>query len=986
MPARPSGLPDVRPRPRLQIAIAIGFFLALCTLVTLAWASADTSEANEAVRPYAGAWEYRWGDSPRLASGELSWTKDDDAAAWQPLTAMGSPPGRGGQRSLWVRTRLVGEATGEPTLHLRGVDQILEAYLDGARVYRFGAFEGEGALKFQGYKAHYIPLGEGFQGKTLTLRIYSEHVNIGIFGEPLLGPRSALTVAVIQRDLPTLGMGLILFSIGAFVFLLFLSQRKERALFTYSALALSMAAYFTAVSPSRQLIADAPLAWVHAELFFLYVMGIFLTGYFEHVFGKGRFGLVRWVRHAFTTYVVFAVFMVAVAGVPVLRTLLPNQILILLAVCIMTVRAVRGIWDGSPDARIFSVGFVVAACAGSYDVLGAMGVLSRANLPVGHLGIFVFTLSMGLILGRRFVEVQDRLGKYSTVLQLSLASARVLEPGQQAQVALDELLRLLGAKRALLFFTRPEGDERAGELELRAMRDAKGKALTSRADLARSLDGLSLRADVVEQVRTRRKPLITRSETGKRRQNAMAAPLLIRDELLGVVYLEADDSRRPFDDADLAILLGLGTQLSITIVMTRAVRLELMSALQTSRLEKQGALLDAASRLAKGDIETPIVVDEESEFADLGRALDGMRRDVRAKILLLESKNAEVHVLNEELRRKIEERTMTLLTALLGDESKAPSPRIKQGDVVGDRYRVGRALGEGAMGVVYEVERTFDGRHAAIKLLSGATDKLAVARFIREANILARLDHPNLVSILDVDVTPQGQIYLVMELFAGQTLERHKSRAGDVRWVLSALGQIAEGLSAVHASGVVHRDLKPSNVLVALSPEGMPEVKLADFGISTLAGDEAGKGVEDPETSDEEKTMVWSKSPARSMDVTKTGMLVGTPTYMAPELGKRSRTVRSSSDLFSLGIIAYELLAKERPFVMPPVFLAAQGRLLECPDGLRKVEGLSPGLAALFERCLQQDPEGRPTAREVADVIRREMAGPNPGISRQPSA
>lgn len=971
----------IRWRVVVRAALLTSFFVFLgCA------GSGEGPKGAPSVAPYGGAWQYRWGDSPRLADGTLAWSTSDDSPEWHPLAKLGSPPGREGRTSVWLRTRLTGQNISEPTLYLRGVDQIFEAYLEGTPVYRFGSFEGPNAYRFLGYKAHYILLGNAYQGKTLTLRVYSDHVNIGIFGEPLIGARADLMTVVTRRDLPTLAMGSTMISIGTFVFLLFLARRKERGYLSYSLLALTLGAYFTSVSPSRELIADVPLVWIHAEVFLLFFGGGLLTGYFEHVFGRGWRGIVRFLKFAFFGYATVAIILVATGLVPVLKTLLPYQLLLLGAMVVMTVHAIRGAWSGSPDARIFCVGFIAASSAGSYDILGAMGVLSRTNLPIGHIGIFGFTLAMGLILARRFLEVQERLGQYSTVLGLSLASARVLEPGQQAQIALDELLRLLKAKRALLFLTNAE---RSGELELRAMRDMSVRA-SAEPEISRSLEGLSLRMDVLERVRVTHKPLITSVHTGKKRRSAMAAPLLIRDELVGVVYLEADDSRRPFDDADLAVLLGLGTQLSITIVTTRAVRLELQSALQKGHIERQGALLEAASRMAKGDVETPIVVDPSSDLADLGRALDQMRCDVRAKIHMLEAKNTDIQVLNDELRRKIEERTTTLLMALLADDAKPPPALRKQGTMICDRYRIEHKLGEGAMGVVYDVERVSDGKHLAIKLLTEVKDKPSVARFIREANILSRLDHPNLVSIFDVDVTPDGQLFIVMELFAGQTLEKH--RRESVPWSLCALAQIVDGLAAVHVRGVVHRDLKPSNVLVSLTPNGQPLVKLADFGVSTLSGlDEtmdAPLGLRATPSDDDEKTVALGKPKPvagnSNFDVTKSGALVGTPSYMAPELGRRGKVVRPSSDIFSVGIIAYELLTKERPFHMPPVFLVASGIKLECPPGLRAVPGLSVELVSLFERCLSLNPDTRPTASEMAEKLRQETDKTIANVSPSP--
>ncbi len=968
----------------------VGAALLASFLLLLGCRAKEAATEPPNVSAYTGTWQYRWGDSPRLPDGALAWTTAADSPEWQALSEMGSPPDRGGKTSVWVRTRLTGQNAIEPTLYLRGVDQIFEAYVDGALVYHFGTFDGPDARRFLGYKAHYIPLGQTYQGKTLTLRIYSDHVNIGIFGEPLIGSHADVSTLVTRRDLPTLAMGSVMGSIGAFVFLLFLARRKERGYLTYGLLALTLGMYFTAVSPSRQLILDAPLVWVHAELFFLYIVGGLLTGYVEYVFGRGWRGIVRWIKFALFGYTVLAAILVATGFVPVLKTLLPYQILLLAAMFVLTIQALRGAWSGSPDARIFSAGFLTGASAGTYDVLGAMGILSRTNVPIGHLGIFAFTLALGLILARRFLEVQERLGQYSTVLGLSLASARVLEPGKQAQIALDELLRLLKGKRAFLFLTtKTEGSDQPGELELRAMRDVSVLAQGStEREVSRSFEGLSLRMDVLERVRVTQKPLITSTQTGKKRRSAMAAPLLVRNELVGVVYLEAAESRRPFDDADLAVLLGLGTQLSITIVTTRAVRLEVQSALQKGRIERQSALLEAASRMAKGDVETPIVVDSDSDLADLGRALDEMRCDVRAKIEMLQARNADIQVLNDELRRKIEERTMTLLMALMSDDAKPPPIMRKQGSMIGDRYRIERKLGEGAMGVVYDVERTTDGKHLAIKLLTEVKDKPSVARFIREANILARMDHPNLVSIFDVDVTPDGQLFIVMELFAGQTLEKYKNK--DVPWSLSALAQIVEGLAAVHACGVVHRDLKPSNVLVALSSKGQPVVKLADFGISTLAGGDETQAAPNPGVGDDlydEKTAILNKAklgPPASFEVTKPGVLVGTPSYMAPELGRGGKVVRPSSDIFGFGIMAYELLAKERPFHMPPVLLVATGNPLTCPSGLRSVPGLSSGLVELLERCLSPEPEARPNAIEIAEALADEKENTIKAGTRRP--
>src|SRR5262249_41329758 len=153
---------------------------------------------------------YRFGDSPRGKNGGLEWAAAtslrtaENQAEWRPCGVPGVPSGRAGNKFLWLRTTLSGprvtDPASQPALFLMGVDQLFEAYLDGKLVYRFGVLDGERAeaRRFAGYKAHYIPIGDNYQGKTLALRIYSEHVNIGVYGDVYIGSQLALTVATVR--------------------------------------------------------------------------------------------------------------------------------------------------------------------------------------------------------------------------------------------------------------------------------------------------------------------------------------------------------------------------------------------------------------------------------------------------------------------------------------------------------------------------------------------------------------------------------------------------------------------------------------------------------------------------------------------------------------------------------------------------------------------------------------------------------------------
>ncbi|HLM71144.1 MAG TPA: protein kinase, partial [Polyangiaceae bacterium] len=220
------------------------------------------------------------------------------------------------------------------------------------------------------------------------------------------------------------------------------------------------------------------------------------------------------------------------------------------------------------------------------------------------------------------------------------------------------------------------------------------------------------------------------------------------------------------------------------------------------------------------------------------------------------------------------------------------------------------------------------------------------------------------------------------------------------------LRQIAEALAVVHERGIVHRDLKPANVLVAHGLKGAaPLIKLADFGISILiegdalpflprrggaplvSVDAAGEiAWADAETITLPKVRIApapqgpegrasvsgriSSIPPRALagggEITETGIIVGTPVYMAPELAQGSKQARPAADIFSFGVIAYELITKEMPFDVPPLLAGMRGEPLKTPEGLRDREGIDPRLADLVLRCLSEDPSARPTALEVA--------------------
>jgi serine/threonine-protein kinase len=261
------------------------------------------------------------------------------------------------------------------------------------------------------------------------------------------------------------------------------------------------------------------------------------------------------------------------------------------------------------------------------------------------------------------------------------------------------------------------------------------------------------------------------------------------------------------------------------------------------------------------------------------------------------------------------------------------------------------------MAWVYEVKRETDGRRLAMKLLHGRSSGDALARFAREAKLAAEIAHPGIVGVVDVDLTPEGVLFLVMEFVDGKSLEQLLDEDPPIAWSISVLRQLAEALEQVHAQGIVHRDLKPANVFVEEAPEG-PVAKIVDFGLSMLLANAPRVSRPDVEESGDVR-------------VTRAGRVMGTPTYMAPELALDGTPVLASLDVYAFGVMAHELLVGRPPFRDPLFVRAVHGRSLPPPTSLAVARPrLDRRVADLVDRCLALDASVRPTASEAARVLR----------------
>jgi serine/threonine protein kinase len=269
-------------------------------------------------------------------------------------------------------------------------------------------------------------------------------------------------------------------------------------------------------------------------------------------------------------------------------------------------------------------------------------------------------------------------------------------------------------------------------------------------------------------------------------------------------------------------------------------------------------------------------------------------------------------------------------------------------------YVIERPLAHGSMGHVYAARHTLTYARVALKVLRDdlARDTQAEERFLREVRAAAQIGHDGIVKVHDAGRNHDGRLYLAMELLSGETLEErfvreHSQRLPMMEWLQRAL----EPLAAAHAQGIVHRDLKPANLFIATAADGGERLKVLDFGLARDMGQKSG---------------------------TETGIALGTPYYMSPEQATRPKEVGPASDVWSMGVMMYEVLSGYMPFdgetlhavvihstTMPHLALA------------EREPGLDARLCSLVESCLRKDPAQRPRdGGELLALLRPLLADP----------
>jgi len=318
-------------------------------------------------------------------------------------------------------------------------------------------------------------------------------------------------------------------------------------------------------------------------------------------------------------------------------------------------------------------------------------------------------------------------------------------------------------------------------------------------------------------------------------------------------------------------------------------------------------------------------------------------------------------------------------SALVVPRTRAGANDPMVGAVINEKYRVVTVLATGGMGRIYTAEQIPLGRMVALKVilptLADAMDdpetgrELIRRRFLREASVLAKLQHANIVTVFDygrieTPASDRERFFMAMELLEGETLEqRIEHGALPEAEALGLLRQMARGLRAAHAQGTVHRDLKPSNLMLVDGPEADSIVKLLDFGVTKVMGE-------------------------KSQELTDEGVVVGSPRFMSPE--HMGGNVDGRTDIYSFGIIAYTMLTGSPPFKGETSMLTMMAHLNNPLPSIVKTRpelGVSEWVDAVIHRCCAKAPADRyQTAQELIDALRPPGDGASGGVRLRTSS
>lgn len=384
-------------------------------------------------------WEYRWGDSPVNAAGVPEWIIQDAPGQWNAIGFPSNPPDRQGREQVWYRVSLPDVPWREPVLYIYSVDLIVQVWLDGEQIYQYGHFDENGKGRFEGWPWHAIPLPDGFQGKDIYFRIFSDYMDIGLWGEVAIMESSELTLYVLKNSLKALVIASFSALIALLSIIFALLQPRKKSFASLALFAISSSVLLVAESQAGQLIWNAPLAWDYLAAGSYFMLPVAMALLLEQWFEDQRPWLINLMWKIHLGYFVVALSLAAWGMVDLSITFPVFDALLLATLTTITVLVARRFRDLARQQQVILLAYGLFGSLLILDMAVAHGFLPWWRVPVS-LGALAFSLSVVVIALVHYARTQESLHELNRSLEQQVtertARAESLARREQARVRL----------------------------------------------------------------------------------------------------------------------------------------------------------------------------------------------------------------------------------------------------------------------------------------------------------------------------------------------------------------------------------------------------------------------------------------------------------------------------------------------------------------------------------------------------------------------
>lgn len=384
-------------------------------------------------------WEYRWGDSPFSTEGIPEWVHGGEPEQWQAIGFPSNPPGRDGREHVWYRVSLPEAEWQEPVLYIFSVDLIVQVWLDGENIYQYGTFDDQGRGRFEGWPWHAIPLPEGFEGKTVYFRIFSDYTDIGLWGEVSIMNRPDLTLFILENSLEALVIAGFSALIALLSLIFALLQTEKKSFGSIALFSLSSAILLLSESQASQLLWNAPLAWDYLAAGSYYMLPVAMALLLEQWFSDHRPWLINLVWKIHLVYAVGAIGASLAGAVDLSSTFPTFDALLLASLLTITVVVIRRFRHLRIEQQVILAAYGIFCSLLVVDMAVAHGFLPWWRVPVSW-GTLVFSLAVVLISLWHYARTQQALHRLNLSLEQQVAErtekAEALARLEQARVRL----------------------------------------------------------------------------------------------------------------------------------------------------------------------------------------------------------------------------------------------------------------------------------------------------------------------------------------------------------------------------------------------------------------------------------------------------------------------------------------------------------------------------------------------------------------------